>query len=107
LWKNARAGGLRGTVLLATEGLNATVAGSRERIEQFLAWIQAHPDIGPFTHQEAIAADAPFERMKVKLKKEIVTLGRPEVDLAQQAVGTYVDPQDWNQVITDPSCGAN
>ncbi|WP_017299307.1 rhodanese-related sulfurtransferase [Nodosilinea nodulosa] len=93
--------GLRGTILLATEGLNATVAGNRNSIDQLLAWFHAHPDIGPFPHQEAIATSAPFERMKVKLKKEIVTLGQPEVNPAQQPVGIYVDPQNWNQVIAD------
>lgn len=94
--------GLRGTILLATEGLNATVAGDRQGIDQLLAWLHTHPEIGPFPHQESSTASAPFERMKVKLKKEIVTLGQPEVNPARQSVGTYIDPQNWNQVITDP-----
>jgi UPF0176 protein len=94
--------GLRGTVLLAAEGLNATVAGSRQGIDQLLAWLQEHPAIGPFNHQESSAPTVPFQRLKVKLKQEIVTLGRPEINPAHQAVGTYVAPQDWNQVITDP-----
>jgi len=94
--------GLRGTILLAPEGLNATVAGPRQGIDQLLDGLHSHPDIGPFPHQESTTAEAPFERMKVKLKREIVTLGRPEVNPAYQEVGTYVDPQDWNQVITDP-----
>ncbi|MGG6237553.1 rhodanese-related sulfurtransferase [Nodosilinea sp. AN01ver1] len=94
--------GLRGTILLASEGLNATVAGDRQGIDQLLAWLHAHPEIGPFTQQESTAEQAPFERMKVKLKREIVTLGRPEVNPAQQEVGTYIQPQDWNRVIADP-----
>lgn len=94
--------GLRGTILLATEGLNATVAGDRQGIDQLLAWLYQHPEIGPFTHQEATATHPPFERMKVKLKREIVTLGRPDINPAHQAIGTYVDPQTWNQVISDP-----
>ncbi|MBE9139414.1 rhodanese-related sulfurtransferase [Nodosilinea sp. LEGE 07088] len=94
--------GLRGTILLAPEGLNATVAGARDGIDRCLTWLQTHPEIGPFPHQESITAEAPFERMKVKLKKEIVTLGRPDINPAQQEVGTYVDPRNWNQIITDP-----
>lgn len=94
--------GLRGTILLAIEGLNATLAGDRQGVDRLLAWLHAHPEIGPFPSQEAIAADAPFERMKVKLKKEIVTLGQPEVNPARQPVGMYVDPHSWNQVIADP-----
>lgn len=94
--------GLRGTILLAAEGLNATVAGDRQSIDALLAWLRSHPEIGPFPHQESTTAEAPFERMKVKLKREIVTLGRPDVNPAQQQVGTYVEPQDWNQVIADP-----
>lgn len=92
---------LRGTVLLAPEGLNATIAGSRQGIDQLLSFLRQHPAIGDFLHQEAVAETAPFERMKVKLKREIVTLGLPEVNPNDQ-VGTYVEPQDWNQVIADP-----
>jgi UPF0176 protein len=94
--------GLRGTVLLAREGLNATVAGDRHAIDALLSWLHAHPEIGNFPHQESTADEVPFERMKVRLKNEVVTLGRPEVNPAQQPVGTYVNPQDWNQVITAP-----
>lgn len=94
--------GLRGTILLAREGLNATVAGDRPSLDALLVWLHSHPEIGPFPHQESTAAGAPFERMKVKLKPEIVTLGHPEVNPAQQQVGTYVEPQHWNQVIADP-----
>ncbi|MBE9159683.1 rhodanese-related sulfurtransferase [Nodosilinea sp. LEGE 06152] len=92
---------LRGTILLASEGLNATVAGSRRGIDQLLEWLHQHPEIGAFTHQESTTTHAPFERMKVKLKPEIVTLGRPEINPAQQEVGTYIDPHDWNRVVTD------
>lgn len=94
--------GLRGTILLASEGLNATVAGDRPSLDALLAWLHSHPEIGPFLHQESTTAGAPFERLKVKLKPEIVTLGHPEVNPAQQPAGTYVEPQDWNQVIADP-----
>jgi len=92
---------LRGTILLASEGINATVAGSSQDIDHLLSWLCHHPDIGPFVHQEFTASNFPFERLKVKLKDEIVTLGRPDVDPNQQ-VGTYVDPHAWNQIVTDP-----
>lgn len=94
--------GLRGTILLASEGLNATVAGDQLSLDALLAWLHSHPEIGPFPHQASTTAGAPFDRMKVKLKREIVTLGRPEVNPTKQAVGTYVDSQAWNQMITDP-----
>lgn len=93
--------GLCGTILLAEEGLNATVAGFREGVDHLLAKLQAHPAIGPLTVQESTTASAPFGRMKVKIKPEIVTLGRPDLNPNQQ-VGTYVDPQDWNSLIQDP-----
>ncbi len=92
---------LYGTILLAQEGLNATVAGCRESIDALLMCLRSHPEIGDFSHQESTAQTAPFERMKVKVKQEIVTLGMPEVNPNQQ-VGTYVEPQDWNRVISDP-----
>jgi len=93
--------GLCGTILIAQEGLNVTIAGFREGMDRFLAWLQAHPAIGPLTVQESTTASAPFGRMKVKIKPEIVTLGRPDLNPNRQ-VGTYVDPQDWNLLIQDP-----
>ncbi|MFQ4137781.1 rhodanese-related sulfurtransferase [Nodosilinea sp. PGN35] len=101
LLENCLGWGLRGTILLASEGLNGTVAGDRPAIDALLTGLHSHPEIGPFPHQEATTAAPPFERMKVKLKREIVTLGRPDVNPAHR-VGTYVEPHDWNQVIADP-----
>jgi UPF0176 protein len=94
--------GLRGTILLAPEGMNATVAGSRSAIDYLLTWLHERPEIGEFPHQESTTDAAPFERMKVKLKREIVTLGMPQVNPTNHQVGEYVDPLDWNQVISDP-----
>lgn len=94
--------GLRGTILLASEGLNGTVAGDRNHIDQLLAWLHGHPEVGYFPHQESTTDEVPFERMKVKLKREIVTLGRPDVNPSHHQVGTYVPPQDWNTLISDP-----
>lgn len=93
--------GVKGTLLLAHEGLNGTIAGSREGIDTVLAFLLADPRFADLDVKESSATATPFERMKVKLKREIVTLGRPEADPAQQ-VGTYVSPQAWNQVISDP-----
>ena len=92
---------LRGTILLAHEGLNATVASSRQGIDELIEFLRSHPEIGDFPHQESIAKSVPFERMKVKIKPEIVTLGMPEINPNDQ-VGTYVAPEDWNQIIDDP-----
>jgi UPF0176 protein len=93
--------GLRGTILLAHEGLNATVAGSRQGIDNLLDFLHSRPEVGDFPHQEATTEAAPFERLKVKVKREIVTLGMPEVN-PNHRVGTYVAPEHWNQVISDP-----
>jgi UPF0176 protein len=102
LLAKSRRWGLCGTILIAPEGLNATIAGFREGIDRLLTWLQAHPAIGQLTVQESTTASAPFGRMKVKIKPEIVTLGRPDLNPNRQ-VGTYVDPQDWNSLIQDPS----
>jgi UPF0176 protein len=92
---------VKGTILLAPEGINGTIAGSRAGIDAVLADLRQDPRLADLTPKESTATTAPFERMKVKLKPEIVTLGLPEVSPIQQ-VGTYVTPEDWNQIITDP-----
>lgn len=94
--------GLLGTVLVAREGFNGTLAGERDSITAVFDWIQARLAL-----DEAIdarwteAGEAPFRRMRVRIKKEIVTLGRPDI-LPHRNAGTYVDPQDWNALIDDP-----
>lgn len=93
--------GIKGTILLALEGVNATVAGTDEALENLLVYLKQDPRLADLTHKTSWSEDQPFPRMKVKLKKEIVTLGQPEVNPIKQ-VGTYVDPKDWNQVISDP-----
>ena len=92
---------LRGTILLAQEGINGTIAGSREAIDAVLAYLRSDQRLADLEHRESPAAELPFDRLKVKVKSEIVTLGLPEVDPSRQ-VGTYVEPQDWNALITDP-----
>lgn len=93
--------GVKGTILLALEGINGTLAGSRRGIDTVLAELRSDSRLADLTAKESTADHPPFERVKVKLKREIVTLGVPEVDPTEQ-VGTYVAPQDWNQVISDP-----
>ncbi|QLE57453.1 rhodanese-related sulfurtransferase [Nostoc sp. TCL26-01] len=92
---------IKGTILLASEGINGTIAGSRPAIDSVLAYLRADPRLADLEHKESTADNPPFERMKVRLKKEIVTLGLPEVNPNQQ-VGIYVSPQEWNDLITDP-----
>ncbi|GAB4381071.1 MAG: rhodanese-related sulfurtransferase [Elainellaceae cyanobacterium] len=96
-----QAQGICGTILLATEGINGTIAGSRAGIDATLGFLRTDPRFADLEHRESCAAKPPFNRMKVRLKREIVTLGQPEVDPNQQ-VGTYVDPKDWNTLISDP-----
>lgn len=90
-----------GTLLLAAEGINGTIAGSREGIDAVLAHLRADPRLSHIEHKESWAAAQPFNRLKVKLKSEIVTMGVPDIDPTASA-GTYVDPQDWNALISDP-----
>ena len=97
----ARKAGVRGTLLLAHEGINGTLAGSREVIGSFLERLEQEPAIGTLEVKFSFAKEQPFYRMKVRLKKEIVTLGQPAVD-PTNTVGTYVDPEDWNRLIDDP-----
>ncbi len=93
--------GTRGTLLLALEGINGTVAGSRAGIDLVLRHIRGLPGCADLEHKESFAAKNPFLRMKVRLKKEIVTLGAGDLDPVNNA-GTYVKPADWNALISDP-----
>ena len=95
------AAGIKGTLLLAEEGINGTIAGSRAGIDQVLAYLKSDPRLQDLVHKESFDDHIPFYRMKVKLKKEIVTMGVPGVD-PNVIVGTYVEPKDWNDVIRDP-----
>ena len=90
-----------GTLLLAEEGINGTVAGSRESIDQLLDWLRQQPKLGDIDHKESTTTRRPFLRTKVKLKKEIVTMGVEGID-PKEVVGTYIEPKDWNAFISDP-----
>jgi len=92
---------VRGTLLLAHEGINGTIAGPRAGIDAVLAHIRALPGCAKLDHKESTASEAPFNRMKVRLKREIVTMGQPDVD-PLAAVGNYVDPAEWNALIAAP-----
>ena len=91
---------VRGSLLLATEGVNGTIAGSRAAIDAVLAHLQSWPGCADLDWKESTADQMPFGRMKVRLKREIVTMGAPVNPRA--GVGTYVAPQDWNDLIRDP-----
>ncbi|SIR00301.1 UPF0176 protein [Rhizobium sp. RU20A] len=93
--------GIRGTLLLAREGINGTVAGTDAAIGALLAFLRSRPEFEKLEHKESRASKMPFLRMKVRVKKEIVTMGVEDID-PNRIVGTYVDPKDWNALITDP-----
>jgi UPF0176 protein len=93
--------GVKGVLLLAREGINGTLAGPPDGLHAVLAGIRAHPEFTDLTHKASHAETMPFLRLKVRLKAEIVALGEPEVNPCAQ-VGTYVEPRDWNALISDP-----
>ena len=95
------ANGVKGTLLLAPEGINGTIAGKAEGVHAVLAFLRADPRLAALEHKEAWAGQMPFYRMKVRLKKEIVTMGVPDVHPALNA-GQYVKPQDWNMLVSQP-----
>ena len=101
LAKVACAHGVRGTILIAPEGINGTIAGTREGIDAVLAHIKSLPGCADLEWKESAASEMPFNRMKVRLKREIVTMGQPQVD-PTASVGRYVNPEDWNALISDP-----
>jgi len=92
---------VRGTLLLANEGINGTIAGSRASIDKVLGWLRSDPRLADIDHKESFTDSLPFNRAKVKLKKEIVTMGVEGID-PKRVVGTYVSPADWNKLISDP-----
>ena len=93
--------GVKGTLLLAAEGINGTIAGLPEGVHAVLAFLRNDPRLASLEHKEAHAAKMSFYRMKVRLKREIVTLGVPDVHPALMA-GRYVKPQDWDDLIAEP-----
>lgn len=93
--------GIKGTILLAQEGINGTVAGKPAAIDTLISFLRDIPGCADLDVKYSHAAEMPFYRMKVRLKKEIVTLGVEGID-PKREVGTYVQPEDWNALISDP-----
>ena len=93
---------VKGTLLLASEGINGTVAGTDAAINALLDFLRADPRLAALDAKFSRAETMPFYRMKVRLKKEIVTMGVDGID-PNHIVGTYVEPQDWNALISDPN----
>lgn len=92
---------IKGTLLLAYEGINGTIAGTDDAIHELLKFLKADPRLSALDHKESRATKMPFYRMKTRLKREIVTMGVDGID-PNNVVGTYVDPDDWNELISDP-----
>ena len=93
--------GITGSLLLAGEGINGTIAGTRQGIDAILLYLRALPGCDTLEHKESTASLPPFPRMKVKLKKEIVTMGQPDVNPIAR-VGHYVEAKDWNDLMCSP-----
>ncbi|MEO0557829.1 MAG: rhodanese-related sulfurtransferase [Bacteroidota bacterium] len=93
--------GVKGTILLAAEGVNGTIAGPEDGVRAVLAHLRSDPRLAELEAKESWAETMPFRRLKVRLKREIVTLGVPGID-PNENVGTYVDPEAWNALIAEP-----
>lgn len=92
---------VKGTLLLANEGINGTIAGPQSGIDRVIDWLQQDPRLAELGIKFSYCDDYPFHRSKVKLKKEIVTMGVEGID-PNRVVGTYIEPEDWNALISDP-----
>ncbi|MGH2416055.1 MAG: rhodanese-related sulfurtransferase, partial [Microcystaceae cyanobacterium] len=92
---------LKGTILLALEGINGVISGSREAVDAVLSFLRSDPRLAELDHKESYSEFPPFERMKIRIKQEIVTLGKPDIE-PNKRVGIYVSPQEWNPLIADP-----
>lgn len=101
LLAKCQAEGIMGTLLLAREGINGTISGSEQGIKNVLDYLRSDPRFSDLSHKESRARERPFLRMKVRLKKEIVTMGVEDIDPVH-SVGRYVDAKDWNDLISDP-----
>ena len=93
--------GVKGTILIAHEGINGTISGAPDEMFAFLGELRADPRFADLVTKDALAGRHPFQRLKVKVKREIIALGAPEADPTQR-VGAYVEPADWNALIARP-----
>lgn len=101
LYKVCQDNGIKGSLLIASEGINGTISGSREGIDNTVAYITSQFGFDQLEYKESFADFLPFYRLKIYLKKEIVTLGVSGINPTCKT-GDYVDPEDWNEVIQDP-----
>lgn len=92
---------VKGTILLAQEGINGTIAGSSEGVHAVLAFLRSDPRFADLVHKESFSEKAPFYRLKIRLKREIVTMGVPDINPRLMA-GKYVKPEEWNKLLDDP-----
>jgi UPF0176 protein len=101
LLAQCESGGIKGTILLAREGINATISAAPDAMASFVATLRSDARFSDLVVKQAVAASHPFQRLKVKMKREIIAFD-PGADGPLTCVGTYVKPQDWNALITDP-----
>ena len=101
LFAQCERNGVTGTLLLAHEGINGTIAGPEEGVRAVLDYLRSDPRMARLEHKESWSDERPFYRMKVKLKREIVTMGVTDIDPSTMA-GEYVEPAKWNALIDDP-----
>ncbi|MEG4229215.1 rhodanese-related sulfurtransferase [Microcoleus sp. N9_B2] len=92
---------VKGTILLAAEGINGTIAGSSEGVHAVLAFLRSDSRFADLVHKESFSEKAPFYRLKIRLKREIVTMGVPDINPRLMA-GKYVKPDEWNKLLDDP-----
>ena len=92
---------IKGTLLLASEGINGTVAGPKNSIDNMINWLKKDSRFIDLEYKISLSDEQPFNRLRVKLKKEIVTMGVTGID-PNKTVGTYVSPSEWNNLISDP-----
>jgi len=95
--------GVRGTLLLAHEGINGTISGTKQAIAEVLAFLRSDDRLADLDCKFSYNTERPFLRMKVKLKNEIVTMGRADID-SNHCVGRYASPEQWNELVDDPDC---
>ncbi len=92
---------IKGTILLAEEGINGTVASDSDGINRLLTWLKSDPRFSDLEHKQSVEDQVPFKRSRVKIKQEVVTMGVDGID-PTTLVGAYVNPKDWNDLISDP-----
>jgi len=101
LYERCEQAGIKGTIIVAKEGINGTIAGSRVGIESLLAFFRNDERFQDMEYKESHALQMPFHRLKIRIKKEIVTMGQPDIDPSQKT-GRHVNADTWNKLLLDP-----